>query len=43
VDAMAIPHASDAFPHLETKLGVAFRRPAARLDEMKRRGGRRRA
>jgi uncharacterized 2Fe-2S/4Fe-4S cluster protein (DUF4445 family) len=43
VDAMAIPHAFDAFPHLEAKLGVAFRRPAARRDEMRRRGGRRRA
>jgi uncharacterized 2Fe-2S/4Fe-4S cluster protein (DUF4445 family) len=43
VDAMAIPHATDAFPHLEAKLGVAFRRPAARRDETKRRGGRRRA
>jgi uncharacterized 2Fe-2S/4Fe-4S cluster protein (DUF4445 family) len=40
VEAMAIPHASDPFPHLEAKLGIAFRRPVAA--EPRRRGGRRR-
>jgi uncharacterized 2Fe-2S/4Fe-4S cluster protein (DUF4445 family) len=40
VDAMAIPHAADPFPHLEEKLGIAFRRPEAA--EPRRRGGRRR-
>lgn len=40
VEAMAIPHATDAFPHLEERLGIAFRRPEAA--EPRRRGGRRR-
>jgi uncharacterized 2Fe-2S/4Fe-4S cluster protein (DUF4445 family) len=40
VEAMAIPHASDPFPHLEAKLGIAFRRSVAA--EPRRRGGRRR-
>jgi len=40
VEAMAIPHASDAFPHLESRLGISFARaPSA---EPRRRGGRRR-
>jgi uncharacterized 2Fe-2S/4Fe-4S cluster protein (DUF4445 family) len=40
VEAMAIPHASDPFPHLEEKLGIAFKREVA--SEPRRRGGRRR-
>ncbi|SED99449.1 Uncharacterized 2Fe-2 and 4Fe-4S clusters-containing protein, contains DUF4445 domain [Rhizobiales bacterium GAS191] len=40
VEAMAIPHASDAFPHLEARLGVSFKRGLA--EEPRRRGGRRR-
>ena len=40
VEAMAIPHASDAFPHLEERLGVTFKR--AKAQEPRRRGGRRR-
>jgi uncharacterized 2Fe-2S/4Fe-4S cluster protein (DUF4445 family) len=40
VEAMAIPHATDPFPHLEAKLAIAFRRPEA--SEPRRRGGRRR-
>ncbi|MBV9113688.1 MAG: DUF4445 domain-containing protein [Hyphomicrobiales bacterium] len=40
VEAMAIPHASDAFPNLEERLGVTFRREVAA--EPRRRGGRRR-
>ena len=40
VEAMAIPHASDAFPHLEERLGVTLKRAKAR--EPRRRGGRRR-
>ena len=39
VEAMAIPHASDAFPHLEERLGVTFKR--AKAHEPRRRGGRR--
>jgi uncharacterized 2Fe-2S/4Fe-4S cluster protein (DUF4445 family) len=40
VEAMAIPHAADPFPHLEEKLGLVFRRPE--VAEPRRRGGRRR-
>ena len=40
VEAMAIPHASDPFPHLEEKLGITFKREVA--SEPRRRGGRRR-
>jgi uncharacterized 2Fe-2S/4Fe-4S cluster protein (DUF4445 family) len=40
VNAMAIPHAVDAFPHLEASLGVVFPRPAGRVEKPKRRGGR---
>jgi uncharacterized 2Fe-2S/4Fe-4S cluster protein (DUF4445 family) len=40
VEAMAIPHAADAFPHLEERLGIAFKRATA--EEPRRRGGRRR-
>jgi uncharacterized 2Fe-2S/4Fe-4S cluster protein (DUF4445 family) len=40
VEAMAIPHASDAFPHLEERLGVTFKRAETRAP--RRRGGRRR-
>ncbi|MBV8447847.1 MAG: DUF4445 domain-containing protein [Hyphomicrobiales bacterium] len=40
VEAMAIPHARDAFPHLEEKLGVTLRREV--ISEPRRRGGRRR-
>jgi len=40
VEAMAIPHASDPFPHLEERLGLVFRRPEGA--EPRRRGGRRR-
>jgi uncharacterized 2Fe-2S/4Fe-4S cluster protein (DUF4445 family) len=40
VEAMAIPHASDVFPHLEERLGIAFGR--AVVQEPRRKGGRRR-
>ncbi len=40
VEAMAIPHASDAFPHLEERLGVTLKRAETRAP--RRRGGRRR-
>ncbi len=40
VEAMAIPHASDLFPHLEQRLGVTLKREVA--SEPRRRGGRRR-
>jgi uncharacterized 2Fe-2S/4Fe-4S cluster protein (DUF4445 family) len=40
VEAMAIPHAIDAFPHLEERLGITFKRELA--SEPRRRGGRRR-
>jgi uncharacterized 2Fe-2S/4Fe-4S cluster protein (DUF4445 family) len=40
VEAMAIPHARDAFPHLEERLGITLKREAA--SEPRRRGGRRR-
>jgi uncharacterized 2Fe-2S/4Fe-4S cluster protein (DUF4445 family) len=40
VEAMAIPHASDAFPHLEERLGITLKREVA--SEPRRRGGRRR-
>jgi len=40
VEAMAIPHARDPFPHLEERLRIVFRRPEAA--EPRRRGGRRR-
>ncbi|MFI5013551.1 MAG: ASKHA domain-containing protein [Hyphomicrobiales bacterium] len=40
VEAMAIPHAVDAFPNLEARLGISFKRAAAA--EPRRRGGRRR-
>ncbi|MBV8426678.1 MAG: DUF4445 domain-containing protein [Hyphomicrobiales bacterium] len=40
VEAMAIPHASDTFPHLEEKLGIRLQRQV--VSEPRRRGGRRR-
>ena len=40
VEAMAIPHASDAFPHLEERLGITLKR--LKVQEPRRRGGRRR-
>jgi uncharacterized 2Fe-2S/4Fe-4S cluster protein (DUF4445 family) len=45
VGAMAIPHKSDPFPHLETKLGRVFERGSGQTEEggRPRREGRRRA
>ncbi|MEO1197742.1 MAG: ASKHA domain-containing protein [Pseudomonadota bacterium] len=46
VGAMAIPHASDPFPNLETHLGVTFKRPSGGAQEggrPRRRGARARA
>ncbi|MBV9739629.1 MAG: DUF4445 domain-containing protein [Hyphomicrobiales bacterium] len=40
VEAMAIPHASDTFPHLEEKLGIRLQRQV--VAEPRRKGGRRR-
>ncbi|MBV9568409.1 MAG: DUF4445 domain-containing protein [Hyphomicrobiales bacterium] len=40
VEAMAIPHASDPFPHLEERLGITFNREVA--TDPRRRGRRRR-
>ncbi|MBV8765417.1 MAG: DUF4445 domain-containing protein [Hyphomicrobiales bacterium] len=40
IEAMAIPHASDTFPHLEEKLGIRLQRQV--VSEPRRRGGRRR-
>src|SRR6202012_100989 len=42
VGAMAIPHKSDPFPHLEAALGITFKRGGAGDGESPGRGGRER-